>query len=101
MPHWTFDQHLQTMRDQNVRFSPRVGQGTRHFPLMDPCGKSIERDPASERVEIESYLSNQSAEHLRLLERLADELPAMHAKCRLAVLLPCRNEAQHIQDRLN
>lgn len=101
MPHWTFDQHLQTMRDQNVRFSPRVGQGTRHFPLMDPCGKPIQRDPASERLEIESYLSNQSAEHLRLLERLADELPAMHAKCRLAVLLPCRNEAQHIQDRLN
>ena len=101
MPHWTFDQHLDAMQDQNVRFSPRVGQGTRYLPIIDPSGNPILRDPAIERSEIESYLSSQPAEHLCLLEEFAGDLPAMNARCRLAVLLPCRNEAQHIQDRLN
>ena len=101
MPHWTLDQHFEVFENRGIRQLARLGEGTRSNPIVDPRGCWIERDCHRERSAIEGYLQSESSAHRALIQSMAEGMPAMHSECRMVVLLPCRNESQHIEDRLN
>jgi hypothetical protein len=100
MLHWTLDQHFEVFENRGIRQLARLGEGTRSNPIVDPWGCWIERDCHREKSAIEGYLQSESSAHQALIQSMAEGMPAMHSACRMVVLLPCRNESQHIEDRL-
>lgn len=100
MAHWTAQQHFTAMSAAGVRFAPRRGDG-RHIAWSEADGRAPSRDPARELATLTTYLANLPGEYLRRLESLNATLPPLAPACRLAVLLPCRNEEQHIAGMLD
>ena len=101
MPHWSAEHHFQYMQAEGVMFAPRTGDGGAAHPWRDWDGSVPMRNPAREHRAFERYLQSQPAEYVATLERLCAPLAPMNAACRMVVLLPCRNEAQHVAGMLD
>lgn len=96
MPHWSAAQHFDYMARSGVTFAPRYGDGTAASPWREADGSRPVRSPEREYRAMQAYLASQPGDHVEMLESLNAPLRAMKPECRIAVLLPCRNEAQHV-----
>jgi len=97
--HWTFEQHLAHMRSEGITFLPREGDGIR-TPWRVHVG-DLERDKTREHRVLNDYCARHMPNYFSLISSMAEDLPGMDQACRLSVLLPCRNEAQHIEAMLS
>ena len=96
--HWTFEQHLASMRQAGVQFEPRLGDG-RRSPWRDPAGRPPRRDARREVEVMQWYLGTQPAGYMAEIQARADALPPMAPSCRASVLIPARHEGAHV-DRI-
>jgi predicted dehydrogenase len=101
MPHWTAEQHFRQMQDDGVVFSPRLGDGSVLDPWQEAVGTAPVRSRAREASAIERYLGSLPTDYAAMLERLCEPLPAMNPRCRIVVMLPCRNEQHYVSGMLD
>jgi hypothetical protein len=98
--HWSFEQHLTRMASDGVVPAPRTGEGTPSSPWRDATG-APRRDAARERLWADRYLESLPRESRDLLVTLTEPLAPMDPACRAATLVPCRNEAPHVERLLS
>ncbi len=101
MAHYSFHQHAELMQAYGVTPDPRLGDGSPGAPFRAPDGSRPRRSLARERAAIARYRSLEPAGFDARARAIAASLPPMRPECRLSVLLPCRNEAQHVERMLD